>query len=68
LNWKKPPCAGITLIRFCGFDLSLCRLKREKHPGNAENEHKFIGENLEMAVTFWKEGRFTANNFFYEEN
>jgi hypothetical protein len=31
------PCAGITLIRFCGFDLSLS--VEEKHPGNTE---KFI--------------------------
>ena len=23
LNWKEPPCAGITLIRFYGYDLSL---------------------------------------------
>jgi hypothetical protein len=30
---KQPPCAGITLIRFCGYDLSL---QYESTPGNTE--------------------------------
>jgi hypothetical protein len=32
LNWKEPPCAGITLIRFYGYDLSLPPIDG-KHPG-----------------------------------
>jgi hypothetical protein len=39
-KWN-PPCAGITLIRFCGYDLSrfpaYCRIQ---HPGNTEMSNK----------------------------
>jgi hypothetical protein len=49
------PCAGITLIRFYGFDLSLLPPDGEiQHPGNTE---KFIigakvKEKIFCAVTF----------------
>jgi hypothetical protein len=35
-NMYKPPCAGITLIRFCGYILSLTLRGRRSTPGNTE--------------------------------
>ena len=34
----RAPFAGITLTRFCGYDLRSSRLKRDKHPGKTETK------------------------------
>jgi hypothetical protein len=58
------PCAGITLIRFYGFDLSLRCLR--KHPGNLFEMAGFSGRQVKntifpVFVTFYLRLRTTGN-------
>ena len=54
LQTKIAPCAGITLIRFCGFDLSRTTCVVQ-HPGNTEKlivAAKIAQDNFYWPVTF----------------
>jgi hypothetical protein len=56
LELSKPPCAGITLIRFYGFDLSL--KPSLKHPGKLKLTLQNYGRFFRNHVTFLSLFRF----------